>query len=743
MKRIIALLLTIAAVSAYGHPALAFVSPAFAFHVARAPHPLPLDPSLSDPAWQAGKIDGGAFENETTRSSAPHTTQVYVLYDERALYVAFEAEQNGTPIVASQTTNDVGFGIDDFVGIGIDTSNAGSQAYLFMTTPRGVRYEQASENARYRPQWQSATKVTGGTWRAVMIIPLSDIRFRSANSQTWRVNFFRSVATVGEHYVWAFNGVMQDAPQGQWPSWNDLRFWAAGTGIDLQGSAFASHPKPRAEVYGLASIGLDRDLFQQSNGSFLPEPARPYGLDLSVPLTPTINFVGTANPDFSNVEIDQQTIAPQEFRRQLTEYRPFFSQGASYINANPQGYTNNISPSNLIFYSQDVGPFDSGAKAEGTFGLQSFGLLTFHGFDQVTGDTFNDVAYGYRHALQNQTFQYWSDGVIANHTVSGYDNTVEAGFKGRNLQNGLVWYADTAVEQGSWVPNGVAHSTNGFIDVHKPNYEVYFGYVDLSPNYNPIDGYTSNSDIHGFQEALNFVGSMNGVKSYDLFILGDRFFDQSGAVHESDTGALLNATFKNGFSLDGLGPTISYLRGYDTPTGPNCTGPSSGENYFTGFPCYRNGIVTPYNLMAVPIGYRDGTPSPVDVSVNWGNFSTNYLHYYTFTTARPIGNRIALGLEYDMSYEQPLSGGALQSQFLRRISLGFNTGSDSNLTLSLRDINGLGGFSTQEGLNFAAGFHTRIRNGDLYVDWGTPAASATLYRFIVKLVMRAGGDVGT
>ena len=68
-------------------------------------------------------------------------------------------------------------------------------------------------------------------------------------------------------------------------------------------------------------------LFQQANGTFAAEPARPAGFDLSVPITQTINFVGTLHPDFSNVEIDQETIAPQEFRRQVLEYRPFFSQG--------------------------------------------------------------------------------------------------------------------------------------------------------------------------------------------------------------------------------------------------------------------------------------------------------------------------------------------------------------------------------------------------------------------------------
>ncbi len=157
----------------------------FSFTVARAPHPLPLDAGLSDPAWAAGKVpDGtGPWENATTRSPATLATTAYMLYDDTNLYVGFKAAQGGVPIVATQTTNDVGFGIDDFVGIGLDTSGAGSQAYYFETTPRGVRYEQANENVRFRPRWNAAAeRRQRRVWSAVMIIPL-DVAARAARGQ--------------------------------------------------------------------------------------------------------------------------------------------------------------------------------------------------------------------------------------------------------------------------------------------------------------------------------------------------------------------------------------------------------------------------------------------------------------------------------------------------------------------------------------------------------------------------------
>jgi hypothetical protein len=86
----------------------------------------------------------------------------------------------------------------------------------------------------------------------------------------------------------------------------------------------------------------------------------------------------------------------------------------------------------------------------------------------------------------------------------------------------------------------------------------------------------------------------------------------------------------------------------------------------------------------------------------------------------------------------------LDSQWLRRISLGYNISSESALTFELRDINGYGGFATQIGNNLAVAFHQRFPSGnELYVNFGSPAAGATLNRLIVKFVLHAGADAGT
>jgi len=732
-----------------GAPARASVAESFTFTVARAPHPLALDPTLADAAWNAGKIPlgNGPWQNVTTRSPARFPTTAYLLYDDKNLYVGVQSEQTGVPIVANQATNDVGFGSDDFVGIGVDTSGSGSQVYYFEATPHGTKYEQAGENTRFRPRWSAAGKIVDGSWSAVMIIPLDVLRVPRGGKQTWRFQFVRGIAARGEHISWVWDPIMQDAASGTWPLLSpDPRFWPAGE-LDLAASA-AARPKPRADIFGLASIGEDRNLVQQANGTFLPMNARWYGGDLSYPLTPTIRFVGTLNPDFSNVEIDQQTIAPQEFQRQLIEYRPFFAQGAAYINANssvraPVG--TNVQAPYLVFYSPSVGPFDSGAKVEGTFGENAFGALTFHGYDVPSNNTFTDQAYGFQHAVPGGAFTYWSDGVFANHSIAGWDNTIENGFEVRNLQNGMIYFGDYSFENGSWVPQGHADLAQFFVDRHKGPFEVNAGYLDISPNYDPIDGYTANSDIRGPQFFTDYAGAAPpGIKNYTLFFTADRFLDDSGAVHEADVQYFVSAVFKNQFSIDGAGAAIGQLRSYSMPSGPACTGPIVAQSSFSGYPCYLGGVTQPFNLYVIPVGYRDGTPSPWDVSYQWGPFGDNYAHLFTIVTSRPLARGLSLGLEYDGTYERAFSTGILDSQWLRRVSLGYNISNESTFSVGLRDINGYGGFATQIGNNLALGFHQRFTSGnELYVNYGSPAAGATLNRLIVKFIFHAGADTGT
>ena len=707
-----------AVVSFLTGPAAASVNRSQAYTAARASAPPPFDAGLADPAWQNAVV-ATDFQDLTTRRPAPLRTTAYLLYDAKNLYVGFRADQDGVPIHAEHSTNDVGFGQDDAVGVCVDTSGAGTQVYCFETTPRAVRYQQASESTRYAPPWRATAAVQGSTWTAMLVIPLKDLRAQGGSHRTWLFNFIRICAGTGEHYTWAYDGLMQDAQPPNWPQFTDTRWWPSLT--ELAVTATGGRPQPRAEIYGLESAGRDRNQFLQANNTFAAQDIRHDGIDVTYPITNTIAAVGTLNPDFSNVEVDQQTIVPQEFQRNLIEYRPFFAQGAPYFTPDQTSPAGGFDTAPYqVFYSPSIGTFDRGVKLEGTSGMQTFGLLEMRGL-AADGSRADDTAFGFKHVVPDRTFLYWMNGVLAHHSI-GDDSTIDEGIAGRNLKSGFVWGYNQALEQKNMFLDPAAqfaYERNFFVDVHKPNYEIFQGAQYVSPGYHPLDGFVTVDDSNGPIYMVNFTGATPGLKSWTGFFTGDRFVTHNGSVHQADffgnEDIVTNKLMHVNISVN-----VSELN----------------DPLFTG------GVTLPFNNTSLALGYRDGTPSPIDAAYGEGQFSTFYLQQFNVSSTRPIGTKLSLQGTYAGTHERSAAGG-VDGQLLRSIAVGESLGPDTQLTLAYRTINGNGGFAAP-GKNFATAFHTKFRNGsELFVNFGTPAAPATLDRLIVKYLLRIGGGAGT
>lgn len=662
----------------------------------------PLDGSLDSPLWAAG-VTAQGFENFSLRRPAKYATVAYLLYDDKNFYVGVHAEQAGTPIIATQNVDHAGVVNDDHILLQIDTSGNGSRVYTFRASPRGIHDESSSENARYAPEWTSVGKIfANGDYNVVMVIPLADMRAQNAPVQRWRINVARLVAATSDAYTWAYE-----------PNETDLHnpaFWPAFDGIKIASSA--TRPKPHAEIYALGSSGTDRRRFQDGFGRFVSTNPRGTGIDFTYPVTNTLAVVGTVNPDFSNVETDQTSIAPQTFERNYTEYRPFFAQGARYINALPEINMNGIVET--LFYTPSIGIFDRGVKVEGTAGNSSVGALNVRGAD------FNDTALGYSYRTPDHSATMSAQGVLANHGGIR-DASYGVGFQGLNAHSGIfeIIKAEKEKKTGADGSHYVFAST-GF---QTASWFLALDYRDIAPGFAPVDGYTAIDDIRGPRLGFNYngVGAKGGfIKSWTVGGMVDRFVDRTGAPKEYDENGSFGITFDNQLTFSG-GAGTSGIR-FD---------PSSAA------PLVR------YDLQQVGLGYRDGTPSPVDLTYAFGPFGGAYLQQLDFSTSRALGE-YAISLEYGGTAERGGEApGGHDSQWIRRFSLSRSFGRNTSLAIGLRSINGYGGYA-RPGANLAFSFHRRLRNLDeIYVDYGTPAAPSTLHRAVAKYVFHLGAGSGT
>ncbi len=705
-------------------PAGADVGNGDRFPLSRAVAAPALDARLPDAAW-ASAVPATGFIDLATKAPATQRTTARVLYDDHAVYVAFDVEQTAA-ITAAQSTDDVGFGTDDFVGFGLDVAGNGERVYYFFVTPRGTKYEQASESARYRPVWSAAAAPTARGWRAVMRIPYDAFRLPGNGVQRWKFNFIRNIGATAEHDTWAFSSLMSYQPLPNWPDLvREWRFWPSATGVSLIGAV--AQPKPRAEIYGLESTGTDRDRFTLPTGGIVQRAPRTAGIDVALPIDPSVGLVGAFSPDFSNVEVDQQTIAPQQFQRNLTEYRPFFAQGAPFVSPKGESVEFNL-PTDTLFYSPAIGPFDRGLKLVGNKQSNAFGLLEVRGSDPITGQIFDDIAYGFRHRRPDNTLAYWFDGVDANHGPA-QDRTWEVGAYGRSLASGWVYAFDHAEDTGSAVAvPSRAQRSEFLLDLQKPGMEAAVGWLDIGPEYAPLDGFTNLADIRGPNASLDLTRSFarGPVKQSELFFNVDRWLDRQGNVHDEDADVFLTLRFRTKLALYSNVQT-GTLRTYN-------------GNYYSGEPSgYLGGVAEPFKTSDIGLGYGEGTPSSIRVDEQVGPFGTFFLNQLTTTVIHNVG-RAGLEFDYGGTVERA-AGAAIDGQTLRRFTLSLPLGLSGAFSVQYRDISGRGG-NAIPGKNLAASFRHRFANGsELFVNYGTPNATMSLDRLIVKYLIRINGGV--
>lgn len=704
--------LTVAAATA--SPARASVTRTTIVEAVKTKTPPPLALTLADiSAWQKGVVATDFVDINTLRPARLETT-TYMLYDDTTLFVAFDCNQKNVPIVASETSNNSNVTSDDHVTLWIDTSGIGARTYSFTVTPRGTIGQTSSENSRYQPPWKAVANIEDGRYFIVMAIPLADLRAQRGRTQTWRINFERYVAATNGDYTWAFESAQTKISNPQfWPELGDIRV-----------NAHATRPKPYADIFGLASSGSQYDVFQNGyqNGSARFEAIHPRiaGVDLTYPFTNTLAFVGTLNPDFSNVEEDQTTIAPQEFPKQYAEYRPFFAQGLQYINSMPQ--ISLFGAGNTMFYTPSIGVFNRGLKIEGTEGANAIGLLN------VIGPGIDDNAFGYSYAQPDNTLSLSTEGVLL-HQDGVTDNTLGFGAAQTNPHSGQFTDAMYASESGGLVDDpGTSQALQVAEGLRNVHWLVEGLYDDVGPEYSPLDGYTQINDSRGPGAIVEYLGvgaAQSLIQSYSVSLFGDRYFDRDGNVREADANIFYNLNFNDLLSISGF------------------AGPSELRSYDVGYPIYNGGVTDWYNRRQVQVQYGANTATPITISYAWGPFAGYYVQQTAATVSRVFGP-YAVTLQYDGNVERiGAEALALNSQWLRLLDFTRSFGPNATIALEIRSINGTGGFALP-GTNLAVLYQQRFHNqNELYLEYGTPAESQTLHRFIAKYVLHVGGGTGS
>ncbi len=338
-----------------------------------------IDGRLEDPAWQKAAVAKDfwmAFPIDGEK--APLQTEVRATYDDDFLYIS--AVCHGTNDYIIQTLKrDIDFWEGDVFAVVIDPVNQRSNGFNFGVNPYNVQMEATIAgqignranltgsgpptgiNPSWDNKWFSAVSNHEDRWIVEMAIPFKTLRY-DASKSTWGINFIRGDIRSNSYHTWAPVPV-------QWLT-VDLGYTGA-----LVWDSPPKAQKRNVSVIPYLTTAYDQDFVEETEANFSPD----IGVDAKLAVTSSLNLDLTINPDFSQVEVDQQVTNLTTFSINFPERRLFFLENSDIFS----GF--GIPPSRP-FFSRRIGlnqgqtiPILYGARLSGNLDKNlRMGLMNMH-----------------------------------------------------------------------------------------------------------------------------------------------------------------------------------------------------------------------------------------------------------------------------------------------------------------------------------------------------------------------------
>jgi Domain of unknown function (DUF5916) len=677
----------------------------FSLDAARAKTPPKLDGTLDDPQWQTAAHTQLGWDY-SFRRPASDKTDVYLLSDDHAVYVAYVVQQTEA-ITATQTTNDVGLGADDVVRTYFWPGGDQGFEYMFAANAIGTRYEFSTENTSFAPRWTAVSKKTATGYVVTESIPLDAMR--GDGRATWRLQFDRRIHLTGQLFEWAHD----PAANG-----TDAVTYSGYLG-GMTALAASTRTKPRLGVYALGQLG----------SSIAGGDTSRVGADLALPITDTASFFGTLHPDYSNVELDQQTIAPTAFARKFSEVRPFFTQGSSVYN---EFNCNDCIDAPFVYTPAIPTPRD-GYAVEGVQGRAQFAAFDALG---VGGRSDDSEAL----ALNTPDRRISIDALRFGTSLPGlFDDTALYQLTVGNVHNFSV-YGTYGGESGTGVSNGSLGAYREYgLNLFTPKSGLFAAYHDVGSQFAPPDTFFQINDVVGpsaFAEQEWDNAPTSFIQSFTLQQDYQHYRNHSGTLDFSDAFTNFEINTKTLYQL----------------------ALSSGYQYIDGLMADQNGIA---------LNYGESSSTPSLISYNIGRWGDGYLRATTRFTTLKLGARGTLGLEDDNTNDTTDHFGKYV-QWLERASVAYQISPSSSFAVGVRRVIGIPpvlqppadlvscpfvpGLSSPATIvagacpaapNISFSYYRRFGSDELYFVYGNPNAAMTSPALIIKFIHYIGAEKGT
>lgn len=342
-----------------------------------------VDGRLDEAVWEAAPSYADWVQKEPVEGApAINDTRVWLLYDESSLYVAaINYDEDPTTIARNMARRDAGYaGRSDYFEVMLDPNGDGLTGYRFRVTAGGVQidrylYEDDKEDAAWDAVYESLVTVDERGWIVEMRIPLSQIRYETADTaQTWGIQFGRRRAADNELTRFSLVSLLRPGRVSQFGRVDGLELTRNARRLEVLPYALSRQRLGPAEAEDPFFDGSELD------GRF--------GVDLSYGLGSAFTLDATVNPDFGQVEADPAVVNLTAFETFFPERRPFFVEDARIFDFSLAG------GSNSLFYSRRVGRSPHGGDSGGADFTDEPDATSILAAGKVTGRTQGGLSLG-------------------------------------------------------------------------------------------------------------------------------------------------------------------------------------------------------------------------------------------------------------------------------------------------------------------------------------------------------------
>lgn len=487
-------------------------------------------------------IDEGLAENQTS---------VQLFHNGEYLYVSLIYNDTTPKTQVSSLKRDVPIGLSDGFAMVLDTQNQQQNAYYFSVNSYSTQIdgivERINEGYDFSTSWNTIWKakafMNGKQKQYEIAIPLKALNF-DTNNAVFGVQFY--VRDIKNNSWTILKNVKRNYRLF------DLRFTEKMTVEALpntSNSRFTTTPSITANY--------QNDVVEDDTETTV-KPS----LDVQYNVTSSLRLDATINPDFSQIDIDQQVT-------NLTRFSVFFPERRNFFLENSDLFSNlgvdGVNP----FYSRRIG-----AKSDIQFGLKLSGNVspkTRIGILNVQTDKENEIASENFGALvteqqlsknftttgffinrqQTDKFEFTNDynrvaGINLNYKsddnkwlgLANFGKSFNNGIsKDNNFYNAGIWFNKRGLEWNAAIKN-----------VGK-NYITYVGFTPRLYNYDAIndvvvrEGYTQTTVGIEYQKFYEKSKTVNSIRY--LNYSNDTYLDEHGKLSQSSHFLNSAIFFKN------------------------------------------------------------------------------------------------------------------------------------------------------------------------------------------------------